>query len=65
MNDDTNEVNIDTETTEDQKKLIEEIQDENRESIVEVDEAAGAAEGMTNREENPLSEDVSGDRESQ
>ncbi len=42
------EINSDAETIEKQKKIIEELQDEQSEDIVEADEAAGAAEGLSN-----------------
>ncbi len=59
MNDD--EINVDG--AEEEKKVIEEVQELESEEIVEADEAASAAEGMTNRE-NDLSADVAEDRDS-
>jgi hypothetical protein len=57
------EVNIDAETTEEQKEIIEEEQEVHQNDIIEADEAAGAAEGFDNREDNILSEDVPSDRD--
>ena len=53
----------DAETIEEQKKAIEDSQELHEQEILEVDEAAGAAEGLDNREDNILSEDVAEDRD--
>ncbi len=59
MSDDT-EINVDG--ADEEKKVIEKVLESHEEEILEPDEAANAAEGMTNREED-LSADVAEDRD--
>jgi len=53
----------DAETIEEQKEIIEDAQELTANEIVEPDEAAGAAEGLDNSEDHPLSIDVPEDRD--
>ncbi len=46
-----------------EKVEIEQEQDKHEEEITEVDEAAGSAEGLTNRDNHMLDESVEEDRE--
>ena len=59
------ETNIDTETIEEQAEIIENDQRMNDQNIVELDEAAGSAEGLTNREDDllNLNQEVPEDRD--
>jgi hypothetical protein len=55
--------NVDRDTPEEEQDAIDDAHDKRAEMITEVDEAAQAAEGMSNRDDNPLSEDVASDRD--
>jgi hypothetical protein len=55
--------NVDRDTPEEEQQAIDTAHDERAEMITEVDEAALAAEGMNNRDDHPLSEDVASDRD--
>lgn len=57
------ETNIDAETMEEQKTLLEEHRERHENEMIEMDEAANAAEGMDNRDDNMLREDVKEDRD--
>lgn len=55
--------NVDRDTSKEEQDAIDDAQDKRAEVISEPDEAALSAEGMDNRDDHPLSEDVASDRD--
>jgi hypothetical protein len=56
-------MDIQNDDAEKEKMEIEEDQEKHGEEIMEVDEAAGSAEGLTDRDDHMLDESVKEDRE--